>query len=403
MEIDSANRGLDSGGVDRNGERGQILPVVALALVVLIGAAALAVDVGYLRYVQRIQQSATDSAAIAGAAELGYPASGTVLSAAKQDASLNGFTHDGTKTIITAGPPASGPYVGNPNAVEVIIRSQHPMFFEQALGTPTTWVSTRAVALFGNGNGAGNCIYALQSDADMNASTINAPSCGIISNGIMNINGSTITAASIGAVGQINTTGSTYPEASPQHAIAGVDPCPSIAGCNALATSPPATSPCNYSNLNLSGTVTMNPGVYCQSTNINSAHITMNPGLYVWTNGLNGNATTFTGTGVTLYMVQSSFNCNSCSFNLTAPTTGSYAGILFFQPASNTSSENLNASGGSSVQGAIYLPTGTLTTNASFNTWLLVVAAIIHMNASNVNVPANSVFPGSVPHGYLAE
>ena len=51
-------------------------------MVVLMGAASLAVDVGYWRYQQRLEQSAADSAAIAGATELAYTAA-NVATAAK--------------------------------------------------------------------------------------------------------------------------------------------------------------------------------------------------------------------------------------------------------------------------------------------------------------------------------
>jgi hypothetical protein len=386
-----------------DGERGQVIPIVAVAMTVLLGAAAMAVDVGYLRYSQRITQNAADSAAIAGANELAYAADPT--SAAQADAALNGFTHNGTSVnVIVHTPPWTGPNSGNAKAVEVLVSANHPMFFERIFGMNNTAVQARAVAVFGAGNGAGNCIYALRNDIDMNSATINAPSCGIISNGIMNLNSDTITAASIGAVGQINVNSSTFPEARPSHAIAASDPCPQIAGCAYLANHPPATSPCDYSNLSLnSWTGTLSPGVYCQSVNLNSATVTMQPGTYVFTNGLNANSTSFTGTGVTLYIVQSSLNANSCTFHLTAPTTGNNAGMLVYQPPSNVSSANLNSSGSSSVAGAIYLPTGTLTTNSTFDTWVLIVAGDIHMNSSTVNVPANSWGAGSVSHGYLAE
>ena len=391
--------------VHQEGERGQVLPIVALAVVMLLGAAGMAVDTGYLRYMARVQQSAADSAAIAGANELAYPAANDVQAAARADAASNGFTHDGANITVTVNtPPASGTYAGNANAVEVIVSATHGMFFERVLGVAAKSVSTRAVAVFGTANGAGNCIYALNSDIDMNSSTINAPSCGIISNGIMNLNSDNITAASIGAVGSISVNSSTFPEASPSHAIAAIDPCPAIAGCAYLAANPPATTPCNYSNLNLNSvTTTLNPGVYCQSVNMNSSTVTFNPGLYVFTNGLNSNSTTLNGSGVTFYNLGSSYNCNSCTFNLTAPSTGNYAGILFFQPPVNTSSANFNSSGGAGIQGAIYLPKGTLTTNSTFDTWLLIVAGDIHMNSSSVNVPLNSTFPGGARHGYLAE
>ncbi len=394
--------GSKHGRKAREGERGQVVPIVALALFVLFGASAMAVDVGYLRYMQRIEQNAADSAAIAGANEIPYS---DVTAAAKADAGSNGFTDDGTNVIVTVNnPPSSGSYSGNTSAVEVIVKAKHAMFFEKIFGTSSSWVSARSVAIFGSGNGAGPCIYALQNDIDMNSTTINAPSCGIISNGIVNFNSDTITAASIGAVGQINSSASTFPESSPQHALAAVDPCPTIASCAYLTNNPPAQSPCTYSNLNISSqTTTMNPGVYCQSVNINSSTITMNPGTYVFTNGLSANSTTFHGTGVTLYIANSSINSNSCNWYLTAPTTGNTAGMLIFQPKSNTSSENLNSTTGSAVSGAIYMPTGTFTTNSTFNSYMLIVTGIIHMNSSQVNVPANATFSASPRHGYLAE
>ena len=60
------------GDVDAEGrrERGQILPIVALALVVMLGISAFAIDVGYAYYAKRQLQSATDAAALAGAQDL---------------------------------------------------------------------------------------------------------------------------------------------------------------------------------------------------------------------------------------------------------------------------------------------------------------------------------------------
>ena len=52
------------------GQRGQILPVVALALVALLGVTAFSIDVGYAYYAKRQLQSAVDAAALAGAQDL---------------------------------------------------------------------------------------------------------------------------------------------------------------------------------------------------------------------------------------------------------------------------------------------------------------------------------------------
>jgi len=51
-------------------QRGQILPIVALALVGLLGVSAFSIDVGYAYFAKRQLQSAVDSAALAGAQDL---------------------------------------------------------------------------------------------------------------------------------------------------------------------------------------------------------------------------------------------------------------------------------------------------------------------------------------------
>ena len=68
-------------------ERGQILPIVALALVVMLGISAFAIDVGYAYYAKRQLQSATDAAALAGAQDL--PSISTAKATAATYASAN--------------------------------------------------------------------------------------------------------------------------------------------------------------------------------------------------------------------------------------------------------------------------------------------------------------------------
>jgi hypothetical protein len=69
------------------GERGQILAVVALALVALLGVSAFAIDVGFAYYGKRQLQSATDAAALAGAQDL--PNAGTAIATATSYATAN--------------------------------------------------------------------------------------------------------------------------------------------------------------------------------------------------------------------------------------------------------------------------------------------------------------------------
>src|ERR1700758_366242 len=73
----------------RNKQAGQALVLTSTALVVLMGFVGLGIDMGMLRYQKRLQQTAADAAAIAGASNLawgGWQAGG-------QDASTrDGFT-----------------------------------------------------------------------------------------------------------------------------------------------------------------------------------------------------------------------------------------------------------------------------------------------------------------------
>ena len=80
---------------------------------------------------------------------------------------------------------------------------------------------------------------------------------------------------------------------------------------------------------------------------------------------------TVTGTGVTFYLVDQNatitFNGN-VNFNLQAPTTGTYANILMFEP-SGLANTNLpiNGTSGSTMSGLLYLPSRDVTINSVSN------------------------------------
>ena len=138
----------------RNGEAGQTLVFVALGMVLLGAALGLALDLGYMRLSKRRIQTAVDSAAIAGAAEINYA---DVTAAAKADAASNGFT-DGVNgvTVTVNSPPASGPNQGKQGYVEVLISRTEPTFFIRIVpsGATTSTVQARAVAYLGNARAA---------------------------------------------------------------------------------------------------------------------------------------------------------------------------------------------------------------------------------------------------------
>jgi hypothetical protein len=390
----------------RSHERGQTLPLVGVMLVVLLVFAGLAVDVGYWRYSQQIEQSAADSAAIAGANAL-QAAPGTYATAAKAAATANHFTDDGgvTTTVTANNPPATGPNIANGSAVEVIIQKKQPIFFTNFIPAfPAQWVSVRAVAALVST--AGDCIYVLKNTATtiVNGSTIDAPQCGFIGNGGLIVNGATFDAASIGAAGSITNNGSTYPEATPAPAVPAADPCSTVASCKGLQTNPPATGPCDQTNFlsNGGGTVTLNPGIYCGTTIFNgTSHVDFNPGVYTFTGQVISNGVSdYSGSGVSFNIMSSSgFTFNGSTANLTAPTTGTNAGILFYAP-NDTGSAIVNGGSGN-VGGMIYFPKAALTFNGSSNSYFTLIAGTLIINGSISEPTAGG--GSSVRNGVLVE
>jgi Flp pilus assembly protein TadG len=132
----------------------------------------------------------------------------------------------------------------------------------------------------------------------------------------------------------------------------------------------PSSSTCTLSNGNYNGgTVNLTPGVYCGWFNFNSAPtVNFAPGVYVIKGGgWNVNAGTWKGTGVTFYFADTStiqFN-SGISASLSAPTSGTYSGILMYEASGlSASSFVFNDSVANSLQGLIYLPSRNVTFNA---------------------------------------
>jgi Flp pilus assembly protein TadG len=376
----------------RNRESGYGLVFAALGLIVLLGAAGMSVDFGYLRYQRRLLQSAADSAALAGAAQLGA-GTGTAAAviAAKNDSELNGFQDGSGDITVTATQTAIN---GNANTMQVQVQNIYPTFFIRIFGGAlrNITVSTTATAQYQGGRG---CIYALTGGNGINVTgTVNVRNCNVISN--QNIaGGGTIIAAAVGAHG--SSIGTTPP------AITGTqqtsDP---LANTAAPAIPGGICQTINYTANKPGGQAPLFPGKYCSISfgTALSQPVTFNPGTYVITGnggiGLLFRGTgTITGNGVTFYITGGNIQ-TSASQNLqfTAPNTG----ILFFQRNTNNATATIAAAGGSKLQGALYFPNATLNLNGGANgtaAYMLLVAKTLNLN-TNVNFLSNYT---SLPNG----
>ncbi|HEX3672199.1 MAG TPA: hypothetical protein VHT92_10905, partial [Candidatus Cybelea sp.] len=100
---------------------------------------------------------------------------------------------------------------------------------------------------------------------------------------------------------------------------------------------------------------TIYPGCY-QGLNLNAA-TTFAPGVYVISGNFNDNGATITGSGVTIYVPQGGNgpNFDNQSVQLSPPTSGNYANVLYYQVPSNSASINFNGPN-VKMNGLLYAP-----------------------------------------------
>jgi Flp pilus assembly protein TadG len=344
--------------------------VFALCLPLVVGSAGFGVETTYW-YVKQLQlQSAADAAAYAGAMEARTgSANGQIVSVATLGASQNGFDNV-TGSIQVNAPPATGPATGNKQAVEVVLGVNISRFFSALFSNSSTLhLSARAVAKFNTASDA--CILALDPSASSAASFAGNTSttltgCSVMADSVSSsavvVQGSALVSAScvISAGGIQATSGltlTTCPTAITQ--------APPVADPFASVPVPPDTGKCNNSNGN-----TLQPGNYCSGLSL-SGNVTLKPGVYIVSGGdfkVNANAN-ITGTGVTIYAKSGSnidMNGNSTT-QLTAPTSGTYSGMLFFSDRSGSGTNKINGNNTSSLTGAIYAPSEAVSFLGNFS------------------------------------
>jgi hypothetical protein len=375
--------------MNMHSQRGQTLPFVGMVLFVLVGMTSLAVDVGYLRYQQRVQQSAADSAALAGAAEVQYSTT-SASSAAAADAAKNGFQDGVNDTTVSINPNYSSTYTGTSPAVEVQITKKYPRFFAAVFGNGKDAIATRAVARLTDLNPY--CLYQLGTGVAPNFSsmTFNGHYCGIVMNGNANFNSARIDAAVIGYSGDTPaTTGATFVEAQPTRSLPAQDPCQRIPGCAYLANNPPSNTNCTQAQGSQGSTVYLNGGCY-NGMSLSKSNVVFNPGVYVLSSGsYNFNQATLYGNGVTFYIEDGvQLNFNAVVFNLSPPTTGPTQGVLMYQVPSNTNSVNFNNSGSQVVSGLLYFPSATVNFNGSLGAYTVLVVNNMNFNGSTQSFPS---------------
>lgn len=124
-------------------EDGSVTILVALSMTVLMGFAALSVDIGMLYNQKREVQNAADAAALAGAMSL--PNTGVAKTVAKNVAEKNLLQNSALETVTTTITPVT-PYNSKSTEIEVTITRKVKTIFAKVLGIGDSEVSARAVA-----------------------------------------------------------------------------------------------------------------------------------------------------------------------------------------------------------------------------------------------------------------
>jgi Predicted membrane protein len=426
-----------------------------IAGTVLSGMLALVVDVGLLYRQKRIVQAAADCGALAAAESESTGAD--ITTSASTAASQNGLTI-GTgsgQATVSAVDGISG--TGNTAYVRVTVTAHTPTIFLGMLssGFRAMDVVADAQASYLKGgssacmtglsptgtvvpyasvvqvNGSANTIWntTVMSDiATGGAGLINMPNCGIQACGPTSsyyASGSGKTGAAVYAWGSGNISASSVSAPSYGTDTSGskISPTPVLKSCSGdpLAASMPSAPSTSGSCIDPTwmkngtgggGSYTISPGTYCNFNTANVSKLTMQPGLYVVKTTFSTNSgSTITGNGVTIYLangaIANSGNYtwvqggatpygvgNGTTMNISAPTSGTYAGIAIWDGNASASTPDTFTFGGgasSTFSGAIYAPntnlvlgngsgTSTISSNIVANTVMILGGSTLTNN-----------------------
>lgn len=385
-------------------KRGNALLIGAAALPMLVGSAGLASDsVQWVLWKRQLQRTA-DSAAIAG----------VYAKLASQDVTTQ-VNADVTKNNQTKYPLLGAPVITYPangadynNVVAVQLQMQKTLSFTSMFMSSAPIITANATAA-----GVQTGDYCVVSLENTNTTGITAGGnatvdlgCGMITDSVsldaaVAFGSSIVKASPVAAVGGLDQTdnwavGTTLlPFTIPQQ-----DPFANV-------PSPTIPSPCN-SQISDSPNSTSSPAAGCYKSMSVKGNMTLS-GTYIITGSIDINSQAVLSCASCTIILTNNSPSNTggitinggAQLNLTAPTTGTYAGLLFYQDrgASNNNVNKINGNANSTFQGAMYFPNQevefTGTAGITYNCIKLVTRRVTFTGNSKIrnNCPANSGVP----------
>ncbi len=397
--------------------RGNALAIACACFPLVVGAAGLATDTIQWTLWKRQLQRAADSAAVAGVYDRENASGSTSNTAAAvcRDLAVNLHTWmalQGTAPCTgTVGSYSSLTYPANTtyqsNQVAVTLKIQQGLPFS-SLFVSTAPVITASATAAGISTGH-PCALALDGSGtamDYNGNaTVNAPTCILYSDSASSNSASAggssaVTAKAVAGVGGISQSNNfnvqQYLPYSPTipDPFANVTPDPNDMHCSGSALTSSTTFP-NGSNTNCWSSISTNPH---DTINVPSSI----PIVYV-----NGGSVDLKGTfncTCTVVLTNTSTASNAtigtwssnaqASNNITAPMTGTYAGIAVYQDRRATgNTDKINGGSSNILQGAVYFPKDTLQINGTGTATSLCAMWV----ANNISFLGNSSIAISSP------
>ena len=355
----------------RNSRYGFVAVKVALCLTVIVAIVAINLDGGRLLDERRVAQATADAAALAAAANLyenywtdgGTDSTGAAQAAALRIAAANGFPDDSVTVNI---PPLSGTFAGQAGYAEVIVQTTLNATFGQCFTGSGLPVSARAVA---RGQPLAIGIILL-SPTGAGSFTNNSVAFALINKPLIvdSSDPAAFDQASFGAfvAGRVDVTGGIV---NPGGAIilasmnTNVNPTLDPLAFLPIPTSSSVQSETPLTIDSLLPTI-LQPGVYQGGIRVaNTSIVVMTPGIYIMQGGgfRVDSLATVTGLGVMVYnTTSSSYAAGPISVGglgkvaMTAPLSGTYQGLNFFQDRSVTQPISITGLGLTTITGVVY-------------------------------------------------
>jgi Flp pilus assembly protein TadG len=421
--------------------RGNALVIAGAALPLVVGSAGLATDTVEWAMWKRQLQRAADSGALAGA--LGKLSGQSVATGAcSANAAVSRDLAVGTVNTRLGTTPTCNVKTGSDitnaswqaassGAVQVIVSTQRRLPFSSLfMSTTPTITATAIAAAVQTGK---YCVVSLDNNSETGlkfsgSATVNL-GCGLKTNakGSSAVDGtgsSTVTASPVAAVGQIANSGNfasgttfqpySAPQADPYASVPAPTSFPN-GNCPNFSVNSNQTKTSLSANSDYKLT---SDGYYCMGNMSLNGNVTLPSGVYVLDAGslsigsqavVNCSGCTFVFTSRTAATNPGSIggisNINGgATINMTAPSSGTYSGLLMYQdrratlPNGNQSNQ-VNGNSSSTFQGSFYFPSQRVTFNGTSGMTTNCVQMVGWQVTFTGNTTINNVCPGG-PGGF---